>query len=164
MRADGNAALPQVLQAKAARNAQGRGQAAGKMSAARGILRALPLDLRRIVRMGGPRHVREGRVVGAARVRVADDRRQRRAAGMATGEPRKELRPVRLAAGRRMRALSRRAPRQKSVQFVKIGRKARREALHAHADGGRVGLPENGDPQSGPEAAAHRSTSFVIFR
>ena len=82
-----NALAPQQLQTDAARDAERRGQPPGKMSAARSVLRAAELDLRGIVRVAGAGDIHQIFIVAGARIRVADDGRERRAAGPAVLQP-----------------------------------------------------------------------------
>ena len=77
----------QYLQAEPAGNAQRRCQPAGKMSAARTVLRAAELDLRGIVRVAGAGDIHQIFIVAGARIRVADDGCERRAAGPAVLQP-----------------------------------------------------------------------------
>ena len=159
-RHDPDAAGLQKLQADSARDAQRRGQPSGKMPAAGGVLMAAVADVRRIVRVTGTRHALQRRIVLRTDIRIPNDCRQRRAAGDVVYKSAEELRRVGLLPGRRKRPAARRAPGQKAPQRLHIDRKARRKAVHRHADGGRMRLAEDGHGQIFSVAAAHSVSPF----
>ena len=76
----------QQMLADAARNAKRRRQPAGKMPAARDVLKAAEFDLRGIVGMSGARNIHEIAVILRAGVGVSDDSAERRAAGYVSDE------------------------------------------------------------------------------
>ena len=90
-------------------------------------------------------------------VAVVNDRAQRRAAGHAVAQSRKELRHIVLLPRGRKRAFSGFAPIQKGLQLRKINALARRQAIDAHADRGSVRLSEHADAQRSSEFRGHRS-------
>lgn len=83
--------------AYSARYAKRRRKPAGKMPAARAVLKAAVFYIRRVIRMPRPRGEAERVVIAAARIRIAYYCRYRRAAGMPVRNAGKELRLVRLA-------------------------------------------------------------------
>ena len=76
----------QQLLADAARDAKRCRQPAGKMPAARDVLKAAEFDLRGIVGMSGARNIHEIAVILRAGVGVSDDSAERRAAGYVSDE------------------------------------------------------------------------------
>ena len=76
----------QQLLADAARDAKRRRQPAGKMPAARDVLKAAEFDLCGVVGMPGTWHVYEVLVVLRTGVGVSDDSAERRAAGYVSDE------------------------------------------------------------------------------
>ena len=85
--ADGNAFAFQQLHTDAARNAQRRGQPSGKVPAAAYVLRAAEFDLRGVVRVAGAGDILQIFIIAGACVGVADDGRERRAAGFSVFQP-----------------------------------------------------------------------------
>ena len=156
---DLHALLPQILLAQAARDADRRGQTAGIAAAAGEIHRPAVFHKGRVVRVRRTRQ--KVRVVRAARVRVADDRREGVAAGSAVVQAAQKFRRVCLAAARGKHGRRRRAAVQKRLQFGKIRLEARRKALKRHADGRPVGFAENRQLQSGSDRVAHGQSPFV---
>ena len=150
------------LQADAARDAQRCGQAAGKVSAARAVLIAAVFDLGGVVRVTGARRDSKIRVILRAGVRIADDGRERRAAGIAVHKAGEDLRRVGLLARRRPDVFARRAAIQKALEFVQINFLARGDALDRHADGRGMRLAEDGQMQIFAVGAAHKPSPFKL--
>lgn len=65
-----------------------------KCQAAGRILVALIFYARSVVGMAGTRNIRQVRIIGGTRIRVADDRCNRRPAGDAVYKPAKKLRNI----------------------------------------------------------------------
>lgn len=139
---DRNALAREDLQTDAARDAQRRGEPTGKVSAARAVLIAAVFDLGGVVRVAGARCDGKIRVILRARVRVADDGRKRRAAGIAVHKAGEDLWRVSLLARRRPGVFTRRAAIQKALKLVQINFLARGDALDRHADGGECDWPK----------------------
>ncbi len=87
MRGDEDAFSLEKLEAYPAGNAQRGREPPREVTAARYVLRAMKLELRRIVGVGGTRHVPLLVVISGARVGIADDGGERRAARAAAGQP-----------------------------------------------------------------------------
>ena len=83
-------------------------------------------------------------IVTGAGIRVMDHSGYGCAAGVTIQNTRQKLRTIRLLSGCGPVILSRRTAIQKGLQFVKINRKSRWDAIQRHADGRSMGLTENG--------------------
>ena len=119
------------------------------MPAARRVLMAAVLDLRRPIGMAGARRVFEAGIVLPAGIAVADDHAQRRAAQLAIGQTGQHLKQVGLGALGAEQRLPGRAAAHEGAQLLHIRREARGQAIHHHAHRGRVGLPEYTDAHIG---------------
>ena len=88
MRAHPDAARFKHLQADAARKAKRRSQAAGEVSAARDILKAVELYIRGKIRVRGARRLAQVVVVPGAGIGIFDQHAERRTAGHAVAKAR----------------------------------------------------------------------------
>ena len=153
---DFNAPALQNLQADAPGDAQGGRQPAGKVAAAGIVLTAEIFHVGGIVRVARPGHRGEGSVVLGAGVPIADDGGQGHAAGGISPQPRQKLRGVRLFAGGGIGVAAGSPALQEALQGLKIDLLPGGDALQGHADGGGVGLAENGQVKVLTVHAAHR--------
>ena len=131
------------------------------MAAACNILRAVKLHLCGKIRMAGAGQVTEVLIITGTGVGIADDSRKGRAAkgiGHHAGE---ELGSIRFLAGGGKRAVARGAAGQKGVELRHIHLEACGKTLCRNADGGRMGLTENGDLQIFAVSAGHIQPSLV---
>ena len=97
-----------------------------------------------IVRMARPGHRGKGGVVLGAGVPIADDGGQRHAAGGISPQPGEKFRGVRLLAGGGIGVAARGTALQKALQGLKIDLFPGGDTLQGHADGGGMGLAEDG--------------------
>ncbi|MPM85543.1 hypothetical protein SDC9_132624 [bioreactor metagenome] len=88
MRADKDVLPRENLLCDAARDAQRRGQPAGKMPAAAHVRLPVPFEKRRVVRVPGARFVRKLGIIAGSRVAVFNDRAERASGGLALQQSR----------------------------------------------------------------------------
>ena len=143
MRHDLNAAGLERLQRDAARDAQGRRQAAGEVPAAGDVVHVVILHACREVRMSRTGLAAQLGVVLGARVGVLDDRGDRRARGVPIDHAGNDMRGVGLAALGRGLVTAGGATVQKSLQLLLVNGDTRRNAIERAADGGGVRLAED---------------------
>ena len=124
----------QYLQGNAARDAEGRGETTGEMSAAAQVVVPAVFDIRRIVGVRGARTGAERAVVRRAGVGVLNDRGDRRAGGHTVYDAAEKLRKVRLAPRGGGCVSAGRAPRHKGVQFFFVDADTGGNAFERHAD------------------------------
>ena len=148
MRRHIGAFFAQQLFGQRAGKAQRRGETAGELPAAAhvaGIAELLPC---REVGVAGARGAVEVRVIAAARVRIADEADQRRAAGLAAlVEAGDHFHGVLLASGGGSGVAARGAAAHEGGDGLHIRRETGGQALDDRADGGGVGLAKDRDPQ-----------------
>ena len=155
MRVHPHPARRQTLQRDGARRAERRGQAAGKLAAAADIVVSAEANVGRVIGVRGTDNAPQGLVVAAARVRVADEDAQRRAAGHAVRQPGDNLRRIRLAPRGGQRPLSGRAARQKRAQPLRIDAQPGGQPVHDGAHRLGMRLAEHGHPQPFSKRCAH---------
>ena len=114
------------------------------MPPARHILKAPVLHLGGIVGMSRPGNVPEISIVPRAGIGIANDRRQRGAAGSPLAEPRQKLRLVPLLPGGGPVPRPGGPAVQKDLELLQVHRLSRRQAVHRHPDGRGVGLTKDG--------------------
>ncbi len=110
--------------------------------------------------MARPGRVLQAGIIIGPGVGIAEDGGNGRAAGAPSIQTGKKLRLVGLLPGRGKLALPRGPAAEKALQRLQIDHKAGGEALQRHADGRRVGLAEDGQPQIFAVGAAHRLAPF----
>ena len=147
--------LLECLQGDAAGNAQRRREAAREVAAAGDVMVVAIANIGGVVGMSGSGHAAKPLVVLAARVRVLDDGRQRRAARVAVDEAGEDARSVGLATGRRRVGAPRCPAGEKGLKLVKVYRDARRQSLDDTADRLGVGLAEDGEAHGVPDVRCH---------
>ena len=160
-RHDLDATCCEQLLANAARNAQGSGQPAGEVSAAGNVLIAAEFYLRGIVGVTRAGDVDEIAIILRACIRVVDYSAKRRAAGRVSNESRKKFRQVCLFSRRRPCVLAGGSSAKKCAELVHVDGKTCRKSGEGHADGGAMGLAEDGKLQRvAMIKAAHRESPF----
>ena len=138
----------QQLFGQRAGEAQRRGEAAGELPAAAHVAGVAELLPCREVGVAGARGAAEVRVIAAARVRIADEADERRAAGLATlVEAGDHFHGVLLASGGGGGVAARGAAAHEGGDGLHVRRETGGQALDDRADGGGVGLAEDRDPQ-----------------
>src|SRR5690606_22741489 len=105
-----------------------------------------------VVGVPGPELLRDGGVILAAGIGVADQQGDRRAGGAALVDAAEDVHLVGLAPLRGVAAAAGGAPGQVVGEVVRRQLDARRAAIHHAADGRPVALAEGGDAQQAAEA------------
>ena len=150
VRADGDSLALEPLEGDAARHAQRGGETAREVAAAGDVLRPVPLGPGREVGVSRARDGEDVVVVLRAGVGVLDDRRERCAAGLAARvEAGDDPGGVGLLARGPPGVSAGRAAGDEGGERVEVDGHAGGEPLDHAADGGGVGLPEDGDAQRG---------------
>ena len=152
--ADAQGALER-LQGDASRNAQGSGEAPGEVAAARDVVVVAVAKICRVVGVPRARDAAQTLIVLASRVRVLDDGRERRSAGVAVHEAGEDSGAVGLAtSGCGVRAAGG-AALEKGLQLVEVNLDARRQPLDDAADGLGVRLAKDGEANGVSDTRCH---------
>ena len=114
------------------------------MAAAGVVLKTEVFHIGGVVRVARPGHRGKGGIVLGPGVPIADDGRQGYAAGAVPPQPGEKFRGVRLLAGGGIGVAARGPALQKALQGLKINLLPGGDTLQGHADGGGMGLAENG--------------------
>ena len=153
--ADRNAGGAQHRQQNRARRDERRGDAAGEVSAAAPVLKAVVLTVGGVVRVRGAR--KTVGIVAAAGVFVGDDDGERRPGGASLPDAAENLIVVWLAAGGVHRRRGAAAGQLAAQEFL-IDRQTRREPVEHRTDGGAVALAEQGECHGLTECVFHSRT------
>ena len=153
--ADRDAGGAQHRQHNRARRDERRGDAAGEVSAAAPVLKAVVLTVGGVVRVRGA--CKTVGIVAAAGVFVGDDDGERRPGGASLPDAAENLIVVWLAAGGVHRRRGAAAGQLAAQEFL-IDRQTRREPVEHSTDGGAVALAEQGECHGLTECVFHSRT------